>query len=367
MLIFAILFAALPAATLLTIAIVQRRNSRQPVGLVITEYAPLPGANILFDAVLANADARALPAALVDLAIRKKIRLVAPQDPQPAEAQAPDAKRAKLSAAQLAVEIIPGAQFSASEQRVLAVFLGETSAERSVRRLSIDRGAVGGRAAALLADTIKDLAARGMIAAQTVRVPRRVCSACGWLGVVATVRGPGICGAVWSEDATAPAGVIVAALAFCATIAALVVCPGPWRRFLPPSLPARRHLEGMREYIRLAEADRLRVLQSPQGAVRTPASPGFERLHVYEQLLPYAILFKLEKEWAEMLRVEAAGIDLGSYGVGADGLLVASEMLEATLLIAFAAGHIAEAVGGAGQILDATGSVLEGIGDLLNF
>lgn len=367
MLIFAILFAGIPAATLLTIAIVQRRRSRQPVGLVIAEYGPLPGANVLFDAVLANADARALPAALVDLAIRKKIRLVAPQDPQPAGAQAPDAKRAKLSAAQLAVEIIPGAQFSASEQRVLAVFLGETSAERSVRRLSIDRGAAGKRAAALLADTIKDLAARGMIAAKTVRWPHIVCSVFGWIGVVATLAVAGICATMWGDDSTAPAAVIVSALAFCATVAAMIVCPGPWRRFLPASLPARRHLEGMREYIRLAEADRLRVLQSPRGAVRTPASPGFERLHVYEQLLPYAILFGLEKEWAEVLRVEASSIDTGALGLGADGMLAAGELLEATLLVAAAAGHIAEAVGGVGQVLDAAGSVLDGIGEVLNF
>ncbi|RXZ40818.1 DUF2207 family protein, partial [Agromyces binzhouensis] len=33
---------------------------------------------------------------------------------------------------------------------------------------------------------------------------------------------------------------------------------------------ARDHLEGLREYIRLAEADRLRVLQSPSGAERAP-------------------------------------------------------------------------------------------------
>ena len=35
---------------------------------------------------------------------------------------------------------------------------------------------------------------------------------------------------------------------------------------------ARDHLEGLRLYIRLAEADRLRVLQSPSGALRVAAA-----------------------------------------------------------------------------------------------
>jgi len=53
------------------------------------------------------------------------------------------------------------------------------------------------------------------------------------------------------------------------------------------------HLEGLREYIRLAEADRLRVLQSTTGAeVDEELIVG-----VYERLLPYAVLFGFEQEW----------------------------------------------------------------------
>ncbi len=65
----------------------------------------------------------------------------------------------------------------------------------------------------------------------------------------------------------------------------------------------RDHLEGLKEYIRLAEADRLRVLQSPQGAESTPVSTSDPRevLKLNEKLLPYSVLFGLEKEWAEEL------------------------------------------------------------------
>lgn len=65
----------------------------------------------------------------------------------------------------------------------------------------------------------------------------------------------------------------------------------------------RDHLEGLELYIRLAEADRLRMLQSPSGAEREAVSADDPRqvVDVYEKLLPYAVLFNLEKQWAAEL------------------------------------------------------------------
>jgi uncharacterized membrane protein YgcG len=85
----------------------------------------------------------------------------------------------------------------------------------------------------------------------------------------------------------------------------------------------RDHLEGLRLYIRLAEADRLRVLQSPSGALRvqrpaassagepvmdaaaapsaTVALDPVTVLKLNERLLPYAVLFGLEREWSTVL------------------------------------------------------------------
>ena len=63
----------------------------------------------------------------------------------------------------------------------------------------------------------------------------------------------------------------------------------------------KEHLLGLREYIRLAEADRLQMLQSVTGAERAPiagTTDNAQIVKVYEKLLPYAVLFGLEKEWA---------------------------------------------------------------------
>lgn len=59
----------------------------------------------------------------------------------------------------------------------------------------------------------------------------------------------------------------------------------------------RDHLEGLKEYISLAEADRLRVLQSVSGAEVS----SDHAVKVYERLLPYAAMWGMEKEWQREL------------------------------------------------------------------
>lgn len=58
------------------------------------------------------------------------------------------------------------------------------------------------------------------------------------------------------------------------------------------------HLLGLKDYMSLAEAERLRFLQSPEG-VRQYGDPKDEKtkLKLFETLLPYAMLFGMEKDW----------------------------------------------------------------------
>lgn len=60
------------------------------------------------------------------------------------------------------------------------------------------------------------------------------------------------------------------------------------------------YLQGVREFIRVAEADRLRMLQSYAGAERR-ADGDIDVIVLYERLLPYAMLFGLEKQWGKVL------------------------------------------------------------------
>ena len=60
-------------------------------------------------------------------------------------------------------------------------------------------------------------------------------------------------------------------------------------------LEMSRYMEGLEMYIRMAEAERLKFLQSVKGA--DVSSKGIVKL--YEKLLPYAAVFGLEESWTE--------------------------------------------------------------------
>ncbi|MFT4030207.1 MAG: DUF2207 domain-containing protein [Protaetiibacter sp.] len=102
----------------------------------------------------------------------------------------------------------------------------------------------------------------------------------------------------------------------------------------PDGAEYREQLLGLRDYIRLAEADRLRVLQSPSGAERaqieSPVDPSdtAQLLRLNEKLLPYAILFGLEKQWVQQLGQYSTGstpawytgTDFGRFDSGFAGM-----------------------------------------------
>lgn len=141
-----------------------------------------------------------------------------------------------------------------------------------------------------------------------------------------------------------------------------------WRK--QPTEPTERahplvdHLWGVHDYIAWAEADRLAFHQSPKGAA-VHELDGAAVLHLHERLLPYAVLFGLEKQWMRELgvRYDAARAELGDV---VDGVEVA-------LHLAGAAGEVARIVselpelgalpdlGELGSIVD-LGAAAEGIG-----
>ena len=62
------------------------------------------------------------------------------------------------------------------------------------------------------------------------------------------------------------------------------------------------YLEGLKMYMKLAESERLKVLQSVKGAERKMTDQG-EIIKLYEKLLPYAVIFGIMKDWAKALQV----------------------------------------------------------------
>lgn len=71
----------------------------------------------------------------------------------------------------------------------------------------------------------------------------------------------------------------------------------PYAQMTQRGMEMVAYMDGLRQYIKLAEADRLEFLQSVKGADTTPQ--GVVKL--YERLLPYAALFGYEKSWLKEL------------------------------------------------------------------
>jgi uncharacterized membrane protein YgcG len=63
------------------------------------------------------------------------------------------------------------------------------------------------------------------------------------------------------------------------------------------------YLKGLVMYMKLAEAERLRYLQSPKGAEKTQIDSNDKEqvIKLYEKLLPYAVLYGLEKDWFKVI------------------------------------------------------------------
>lgn len=84
-------------------------------------------------------------------------------------------------------------------------------------------------------------------------------------------------------------------------------------------LALRRYLAGLKLYIESAEKDRLKALQSPEGAEKTgvviKGDTDKKLVRLYERVLPYAVLFGQEKEWNKQLavRYEESGVTPGWY------------------------------------------------------
>jgi uncharacterized membrane protein YgcG len=69
----------------------------------------------------------------------------------------------------------------------------------------------------------------------------------------------------------------------------------------PAGVEKRDYLLGLKMFISVTEAERIKALQSPRGDLteKIDTNDPSKLVKLYEKLLPYAMLFGIEKEWAE--------------------------------------------------------------------
>jgi uncharacterized membrane protein YgcG len=255
-----------------------------PGAIIVPRYEAPDDIGVMAAANLLHRDAAALPSVLVQFAVTGAARLV--EDPDAAHD-----KRYRL-------ELIDPDRLTQTEDRAaLDKIFGGTDKHKQV---VLDRGnrKLGDRIRTLQAQGHAALRSRRLVVGRKsplTRIMRWIAFAC-IVGAIAIF--------IWADDQDLRNpfwGWLV--------LGVLVLAPleigfaGMPERLSAKGSTIRDQLLGLRDYLQLAEADRLRVLQSPQGAVRTRIDPADSAavVELYERLLPWAMVWGVEGDWAKVL------------------------------------------------------------------
>lgn len=288
-------------------AAARRRTLRDEPGrpTIIAEYSPPPGMDALESAMLLGRPDKAIPAEVLEQAVVGSIRIL--EGPKGMfgravlQAQLIDPSRADGDGRLLLDGLFPSGQPGSLFE------FGQYNKRFSTAAQGIAKAANAG------------LAARGLLRPVPVRVrviPVAIAAVTAALVV--------ILGLFAIRAGVIPLVPVLMLMA--ATVGLFVVVGMMVRKPLTAAgAEARDHLKGLQLFIEWAEADRIRMLQSPSGAERVQIDPSDPRqmLKLYESLLPYAVVFGQEKEWAQRL-IDLNGGESPTWYSGTSGFNAAA-------------------------------------------
>lgn len=257
-------------------------------GTIVAQFTPPDDSDLLLDAEIIDRQSAGLPALFVDFAVRGVVRVIDT-----------DAGASASSSHRFELELVDASGVSSREKTVLAA-LFSSSLDRGDRvtlgSLDAATGAslYGLRATTASAAVSRDLRAAPAGADRQARIVRRVAL---WT-VLAFI--PVWVWAIWYDvlegEVLLPA---FAALALGLAVPAVASVP---KRLTRAGAEAKEYLLGLREYLTVAEEQRMRMLQSPEGAVRISTTDQGAVVKLNERLLPYAVLWGVEDRWVDVLR-----------------------------------------------------------------
>lgn len=259
---------------------------------VIAEYAPPTGLTAFDAAVFRARPATAVAAQVLEFAVAGIGRII--------ERPGADGAFGSKGKPEYALEVVSATAGTPEQRRLFRSMFGAEPEVGAEYAISTSKK-LGKRAAKLLSKKSNTPAGRGWRDSKASRVGI-LPLVLGVFGAIAAILFAILMLVDARGGAVAIPALVVSALGMVATIVAVARLP-----LTPAGAELRDHLAGLELYIRMAEADRLRVLQSPEGAERR-ASPSVnaaggrdEILHLNERLLPYAVVFGQERDWAKVL------------------------------------------------------------------
>lgn len=266
-----------PISVLIIILLVVRykqwSNRKKDIGTVIPEYTPPANASVQTSAAIIAATARSSFAAqLVDLAVRHYTRIVE------------TAPKKIFTPAEYEFEILKSTDDLHDEEKefIQDVFKSttvgtktNTTTLRKDHKLSIRFMDNPGKLQELI---------RGSYGLRE-KVPEKS----GWFKS-------------FSLTMLAPSIVLMSPLLLVVTIIAAILGSMLWP-LTDKGVELKRYLEGLKLYISVAEVERLKMLQSPEGAAKVSIDANDQKqlVKLYEKVLPYAMLFGQETGWNKQL------------------------------------------------------------------
>ena len=278
-----LVFLVLLVLSLVGTVVVRRTYLRDAPGrgTIIPQYVAPPTVPIALSAFLLGAQRKATPAQIIALAVKGNLRL----------------RESRNRATTYDLQFIRHDGATAAEREFLYAMFGLSPGPGKIRRLDTPDPAVGAELRLIERKTAADAAARGYVRKLQSGIRFLLWLPTGFFALITAFLSIVSFGLSFGG----PVPVIVFFVSIAIAIAAIVLLAK--KPLGAPGTELREYLAGLRMYITLAEQDRLRYLQSPGGAVRVPIDTD-DRVAViklYEKLLPYAVLFGNEKEWAAVL------------------------------------------------------------------
>lgn len=255
-------------------------------GTIIAQFEPPAGSDLLLDAELLARRTAGLPSMLIDFAVRGILKVI---DTEPGSAS--------TSKLRFQLELLSADGVTPREKRVLVALFDKGLKPGTRVNPGALKSAQGASLYGMTASTSAHALSEGLRARPGERLPRVL----RWLAFATLLAFVPIW--VWAaindvleENVVLPA--VGAGLLWLMT-SSLLVRPALLTR---AGAEAKEHLLGLREYLTVAEEARLRMLQSPEGAMRVNATDTDAVVKLNERLLPYAVLWGVEDQWVEVLR-----------------------------------------------------------------
>ena len=270
------------------------RPKRANQKTIIPQYLPPKNFTVAEAANIYSKDGAGIMAAqIIDLAVRHKIRLI-------------EDKKKSLGSAKYSIEIIDDSGWQSGDKKLIQALGGEITNGATVdlsqtdfaRRAKLQRYSL---------EIYNDIAKLGL-----VKPKKQI-----WFAALAPISALitiliFMIGATMIDGAT---GDIIyggtALLYICMAIgtAICIACimlsrqEKQWSNLTDKGFNMYYYLKGVEDYIKFAESERLKFLQSPGNAERINLSDKKSVVKLYERMLPYAMIFRQEKKWAKQLEI----------------------------------------------------------------